>query len=605
MNAPPPTDTQPEFDAHALTVLEARYLLEDPASGARETPRDMLWRVARAVSSVESRWGNDVEDWARRFYRACARREFLPNSPTLRNAGRGDGQLSACFVLPVDDSLDAIFEAVKNAARIHGTGGGTGFSFSRLRPKDDQVGDRGRASGPVAFMRVFDAATSAVRQGGVRRGANMGILRVDHPDILEFVSAKAVPDGLSHFNISVAATETFMGALERGERYPLVNPRSGQEVGTLEAGEVWRALVESAWASGDPGLIFIDRINDLHPTPALGRIESTNPCGELPLLPFESCNLGSIDVHKHLEPEGGGVSWERLRETVHLAVRFLDDVIDANQFPLEAIGEMTRTTRKIGLGIMGWADALIELGIPYASQEALDLADRLVRFLLDEARVASRELAAERGPFPAWEGSRWEQEGQAPLRNATVTTIAPTGTIALLAGCSSGIEPLYALSYVRRTLDGQTELRFTHGALERIARDRGFWSEALKDHVAREGSLVGFPDLSPEDRALFQTAHEIDPAWHVRMQAAFQRHVENAVSKTVNLPNTATPDDVDRVYRLAYAQGCKGITIYRDGCRQEQVLSHPGSDPDAGQPPVCGGPECYDRPPQHPSSAGQ
>lgn len=580
----PPDGSGPPFSAAARTVLEARYLARDDAGVVVETPREMVWRVARAVAEAEATWGGEPEARAREFFALLEGLGFLPNSPTLMNAGRPDGQLSACFVLPVEDDLGAIFDALKGTAQIHQTGGGTGFAFSRIRPRGDRVGDRGRASGPLAFMRVFDAATGAIHQGGVRRGANMGVLRIDHPDIVEFIEAKRRPGELSHFNISVAVTDAFMEALAAGTPFALRNPRDGGVERTVAPEEVWLRLVEAAWATGDPGLIFIDRVNAAQPTPALGAIESTNPCGELPLLPYESCNLGSIDVAKHLA--GGDVDWARLAATVALAVRFLDDVIEVNAFPFPAIAEATRRTRKIGLGVMGWADALIELGIPYASPRARDLAERLAAFILSEAREASRTLATERGPFPAWEGSRWEREGvPGPLRNATVTTVAPTGTIALLAGCSSGIEPLYALAHVRRALDGAARIEVVHPALERLAREQGCWSEELEQHVARTGTIGGRSELPQELRALLQTAHEVGFADHVRMQAAFQRHNENAVSKTINLPAEATVADVRAAYELAYAEGCKGITVYRDGCRAGQVLSHPAA---------CGGPECVD-----------
>jgi ribonucleoside-diphosphate reductase alpha chain len=563
-----------------MVVLRARYLHGE--GQAQETPAEMLWRVATTVAEAEEAYGCAVEPRARAFYEVMAHRRFLPNSPTLGNAGRAQGQLSACFVLPIEDSLDAIFEAVKSAARIHGTGGGTGFSFSRLRPKDDPVRGYGRASGPVAFMDVFDAATGAVKQGGVRRGANMGILRVDHPDIREFVSAKRHTGRLSHFNISVAITDAFMGALREGGRYELRHPNTDQAIGDLSAQMLWDELCMSAWTTGDPGLVFIDRINAAHPTPALGEIESTNPCGELPLLPFESCNLGSVNLARHLTPEGE-IDYAALRDTIRLGVRFLDDVIDRNNFPLPQIADMTRTTRKIGLGVMGWADLLIALGIPYASQAALELAHELGSVLLSTAREASRELALERGPFPAWGESRLAREvAGGPLRNSTVTTVAPTGTISILAGCSSGIEPLYALAYRRRALGGTTQLHFTLPALEERARAEGWWSESLEAHVHSTGGLSGLA-LPAEARELFRTAHDIEPDWHVRHQAAWQAHIENAVSKTVNLPASAQPADVSAVYRQAYDLGCKGITVYRDGSHEDQVLV---------SGPACGGPEC-------------
>ncbi len=604
-----PGSPTPAFDDNALAVLEARYLRPRPGGG-RETPDEALWRVARGVAAAEARWGGDPEAWARRFHDAMARRELLPNSPTLMNAGRPHGQLSACFVLPVADDLEAIFDAVKHAARIHQTGGGTGFSFSRLRPQRAPLATGGAASGPVAFMRVFDAASAAVHQGGVRRGANMGILRVDHPDVLELVDAKRRPGELTHFNISVGVTDAFMDALARGADYDLLDPRSvdparpgtGVALGQLSAPAVWRAIAESAWATGDPGLVFLDRINALHPTPTQGAIESTNPCGELPLLPYESCNLGSVDVGKFLRPEvpegappGDRIDWARLGEAARLGVRLLDDVIEANTFPLPEIDRVTRANRKVGLGVMGWADLLVALGLPYDAEPARALADRLMAFLLAEARAASAALAVERGPFPAWPGSRLEAQGLPPLRNATVTTIAPTGTIALLAGCSSGIEPLYALAYRRLALDGARRLEVVHPAVERLCRARGCWSEAVRAHVLATGRLAGAPGVPDDLARRLRTAHEVAPADHVRMQAAFQRHVENAVSKTINLPREARPDDVAAAYRLAWDLGCKGITVYRDGSRDGQVLATAGAQAYSS----CEGPACA--PPERPA----
>lgn len=588
----PPAPAGPAFDKNARTILEARYLLRDEEGTVTETPADLLWRVAKAVAEAERSFGQDPAPWARTFHAMLARLDFLPNSPTLMNAGKPRGQLSACFVLPVEDELEAIFDTVKHAARVHQTGGGTGFSFSRLRPRKARLSSGGEATGPVAFMKVFDAATSAVHQGGVRRGANMGILRVDHPDVLEFVEVKRRAGELTHFNISVAITDAYMAALAAGTTYDLVDPRTGQRTGAFDAREVWRRLVEAAWASGDPGLVFIDRINAVHPTPHLGDIESTNPCGELPLLPYESCNLGSIDVGKHVASGTKDFDWPRLAGTIELATRFLDDVVEANHYPLDAIGEMTRKNRKLGLGVMGWADALVTLGLPYDSDAARALADRLMSFVLTTSRAASEALAEERGPFPAWDGSRPQEAGLPPRRNATTTTVAPTGTIALLAGCSSGIEPLYALSYVRRALDGTASLDVVHPAVEPALRLASCPIGPALDRVRRTGTLRGDPGVSSDLAARFATAHEIPPEAHVRMQAAFQKHCENSISKTVNLPRVATPDDVARVYRLAWDLGCKGITAYRDGSREGQVLSarETASGTHQAPPPAC--PEC-------------
>jgi ribonucleoside-diphosphate reductase alpha chain len=572
----PPADLaiEPRLDESARRILEARYLDRDGKGRVLETPRQIFWRVARHVASVERSFGQDPEAWARRFYPSLARLEFLPNSPTLMNAGRDLGQLSACFVLPVEDSVDAIFKTVGEAARIQKTGGGTGFSFSRLRPRDDVVSTTGgHASGPVSFMRVFNAATDAIHQGGVRRGANMGILRVDHPDVLEFIDAKTDPRELKNFNVSVAATDVFMRAVEQDGEYDLVSPRTGESAGKLRARDVFDRIVRRAWESGEPGMIFIDRVNAVNPTPQLGAMESTNPCGELPLLPYESCNLGSLDISKFIDASGKDLEWRRLGEVARLAVRFLDDVIEANRYPVPQIDVMTKTNRKIGLGVMGFADTLLALGIPYDSEDALAFAERLMAFIDAEARAASRDLAIERGPFPAFGGSLWEKRGEARLRNATVTTIAPTGTISLIAGCSSGIEPLFALAFSRRALDGKAVFNYVHPALEPLARKRGFWTEELRDEVLRRGSLGQLASVPDDVKRVFRTAYEIAPEWHVRMQAAFQKHVENAVSKTINLPRQATAADVGRAYRLAYELGCKGITVYRDGTREQQILS--------------------------------
>ncbi|MBS1119285.1 MAG: ribonucleoside-diphosphate reductase [Deltaproteobacteria bacterium] len=557
---------------NALAVLRARYLAREGGIVV-ETPEQLFLRVARHVSNVEGRYGYTADEVAaasRRFERMMSALEFLPNSPTLMNAGRPLGQLAACFVVPVEDSTTGVFEAVRWAAEIQKTGGGTGFSFSRLRPAGDLVASTGgTASGPVSLMQVFDVATEAIKQGGTRRGANMGMLRVDHPDILEFIAIKLDPLRMRNFNLSVAVTNTFMTAVHTGSTYDLVNPRSGAVVGQLDARRVLDAIANAAWAVGDPGMVFIDRVNELQPTPGLGPIEATNPCGEQPLLPFESCTLGSIDVGKFVVR--GELQWDRLRLTIIDAVRFLDDVIDANRYPLPEIERATKATRKIGLGIMGWADALAELGIAYDSEEALALGDRMASFLEDESLAASRELAEKRGAFPSWSGSRWENAGERPLRNATTTTIAPTGTISIIAGSSSGIEPLYALAYRRNVLDG-AELTEVNPAFQRIAAERGFASPALFEGIAEHGSVRGRSDVPAEVQRWFPTAHEISVAMHVRMQAVFQRRVHAAVSKTINLAKDATPADVKTAYQLAYELGCKGITVYRDTSREGQVL---------------------------------
>jgi ribonucleoside-diphosphate reductase alpha chain len=556
---------------NARTVLARRYLLRDENGRVVETPDQLLRRVAAAVAKAESRFGGDAERWEARFTEALARLELLPNSPTLMNAGKPSGQLSACFVLPVNDSMPDIFDAVKWAAIIQQTGGGTGFSFSRLRPSGDVVrSTQGIASGPVSFIEVFNTATDAIRQGGVRRGANMGILRVDHPDVLEFIAAKSDPARLRNFNVSVAITDEFMHALERGGDYALRNPRGGREVRRLEARRVWQLIAELAWKSGEPGVIFIDRINAENPTPALGEMESTNPCGELPLLPFEACNLASIDVGKLVVD--GKLDWERLADRVALGIRFLDDVIEINHYPLPQIEQITRGNRKIGLGIMGFADALIRMGVAYDSEFALAVAEELATFIERHAQEASTDLARERGPFANWAGSKWQKQGAPPLRNATTTTIAPTGTISILAGCSGGIEPLYAVSFVRQVLDGQ-RLVDVHPLFIEAARRGGWYSEALMERVAERGSVRGMSEVPAEVQRVFATAYDIAPEWHLRMQATFQRHVHNAVSKTINFPRAATVEQVEAAYREAYRLGCKGVTVYRDGSRDEQVLS--------------------------------
>ena len=582
-----------ELTENSIKVLERRYLKKDDDGHIVETPDELFHRVSKAIAEPEKKYGAPVDEVKAiegKFYEMMRRLEFMPNSPTLMNAGRPLGQLSACFVLPIGDSMESIFDAVKHTALIHKSGGGTGFSFSRLRPRNAVVASTsGVASGPISFMRVINSATEAVKQGGTRRGANMGILRVDHPDIMEFISCKDDLKELTNFNISVAITDAFMRAVEGNGQYELIDPRTGSayvkdgQAVHLNARKVFDKIVEHAHSTGEPGLMFIDRMNDGNPVTKVGLYESTNPCGEQPLLPYESCNLGSLNLSKMVravvdldsphELSRYEVDWEKLDKTVRTCVHFLDNVIEANKYPLPEIDFHTKENRKIGLGVMGWADMLILLGIPYNTQEALNLADKVMARINKVGHDESQKLAERRGVFPNWSKSFFYRDSDGPkMRNSTVTTIAPTGTISIIAGCSSGIEPLFAVSYVRTVMD-KTRMLEVNPIFERVAKARGFYSKELMERISMNNSIADIDEIPEDVRKIFVTTHDVTPEWHVRMQAAFQKHTDNAVSKTINLSREAELKDVEDAYLLSYKLGCKGITIYRDGSRAEQVLS--------------------------------
>jgi len=567
---------------NAVKVLERRYLKRDEEGVLLETPRDMFIRVARNVSAAEEKYGKtkeEIKKIERQFFDIMTNLDFLPNSPTLMNAAKELQQLSACFVLPVGDSMTAIFEALKDTALIQKSGGGVGYSFSNIRPKNDVVlSTKGVSSGPISFMTVFNAATDTIKQGGTRRGANMGILRVDHPDILEFITSKEDNDKLTNFNISVGVTESFMKAVENDEEYEIINPRTKEVVNKYKAKEVFGKIVENAWKSGDPGIVFLDRLNKDNPTPHIGQIESTNPCGEQPLLPYEACNLGSINLSNMVKEEEGvkQIDFDKLEKVVHIAVRFLDNVIDMSRYPLEKINELVRGNRKIGLGVMGYADLLVILGIPYDSEEALEVAQKVMSFIQDESKDASKKLAKEKGAFPNFKGSIYDNPDGYEVRNATTTTIAPTGTLSIIADCSSGVEPMFALAFVKNVMDND-KLVEVNKYFKNIAIREKFFSEELMKKISEKGNLKDIEEVPGEYKRIFVTAHEISPNWHVRTQAMFQKFVDNAVSKTVNFASEATVQDVEAAYMLAYRLGCKGLTIFRDKSKGEQVLSVEGN----------------------------
>jgi len=611
----------PGLTANALRVLQARYLKKDEQGRFVETPQQLFERVAHTVADIELLYGNDRaqrDHWQEIFYDLVTSGAFMPNSPTLMNAGREMGMLSACFVLPVKDSVEDIFDAIKYTAMIQKAGGGTGFAFDELRPTGDYIrSSGGTTSGPISFWRAFSEATNAIQQGAFRRGANMGMMYIHHPDILKFLHAKQDLSAFTNYNISVKVTDAWMQEFAERADSPhiVVNPRTGKQyylpkdldiwtytirslVPVAKAGDappvdvysksdIWAIIVGNAWQTGEPGLAFIDRINEDNPTPHIGRIEATNPCGEQPLLPYEACNLGSVNLGMFVTNPATGqaaIDWDRLRSTVHHAVRFLDNIIDANRYPLPQIEQMCKANRKIGLGLMGFADALYKLNVPYNSEEALEWAGRLMKFVNDEAHICSEKLAGERGCFPNWHGSRWQTEHGRPMRNAATTTVAPTGTISIIANCSGGIEPLFSLVFYRNVLKGQDRsskpMIEVNETFSHVAKCEGFYSEGLMDQIARDGTLAHIEDIPEHVRRVFVCAHDIEPEWHVRMQAAFQHHCDASISKTINFANSATAEEVDAIYRRAFELRCKGITVYRDGCREAQPMALKGKEPE-------------------------
>jgi ribonucleoside-diphosphate reductase alpha chain len=558
------------MNTNAIIVLAKRYLLRNEQGAIIETPSRLFRRVAKAIAQVEATYGKSVKKAEEEFYDILANLHFLPNTPTLMNAGTQLGQLSACFVLPVEDDLRSIFHTLENQMLIHQSGGGTGFSFGKLRPKGDTVkSTQGVASGPVSFMTIYDKATEVIKQGGKRRGANMGILQVDHPDIEEFINAKRKEGMLQNFNVSVAVTDKFMEAVQKDQDFELVNPRNKRSVKKTKAKELWSQLVQAAWESGDPGIIFIDEINRKQPTPQVGVIESTNPCGEVPLLPYEPCNLGSINLAKLTK--NGKLQWDKLRQVVRAATHFLDNVIDANKWPLPEIEAIAKANRKIGLGVMGWAECLARCGIRYDSDAAIAFAEKTAKFIQDESRKKSAELGQERGSFPNLQRSIHAKKFK-HLRNATCTTVAPTGSISIIANSTSGIEPFFAVSFVRDVMGG-TKLLEVNPYFEQLAKERGFYSKQLMVKIAQKGGIQAVAGIPADARRVFPTSFDIKPEWHVKMQAAWQKFSDNAVSKTVNLPANAKPQDVEKTYLLAYKLACKGITVFRYGSKRKQVLS--------------------------------